>query len=614
MSDKTDILNNPLPTGEIPEEKKIRNAVILPDGTKPVPMGSGVITGILGAGGMANVYEIWNAQLEVNRAVKLLHPNYTVDQKQRFQTEMKICANLHHPNIVEIHAVGAWNGLPYIEMERVKGSPLDRMITERGALPLEVCTAVGILITRALRHAHNQEYVLYGTAYHGVIHRDLKPSNIMISQEGAVKLMDFGIARPTDASIHTTDGAILGTMQYLSPEQLDGKEADVRTDIYSMGTILYEMLTGVQAFPEQNISKLMLSKIRNAYKPLDNYNLRIPSRFRALIHRCMVQDREKRTRNSDVLLNELTRFHRSVTLLSPEQVVEQYMGKTEVRHTVVGRRRVIPVRLILGVCAAVAAAAAGVTLYGRAQRLSADRTRAEQARPADEVARTPSPPPVEPVTAAKPPVPERVTAAPRAEPAPSAAKEHRRQSAPAPAPAPFEALTARYGTTDLQTIFCKEVEAASYASALDVYEALTAEQAQTTKVMLYRLRALDRTGRSAQLTGLLAAHFIADGEYHIIKAKYALSTGDVAGCRASIARGLTTPTAALDPSLLRTEALYLRALCDSRDFDAAPSQETVKKALDSWFEVKAAMRASADHAYYKKAVDEMQRIRIPAQK
>ena len=91
--------------------KRMRNAVILPDGTKREPMGSGVITGLLGVGGMANVYEIWNPQLEVNRAVKLLHPNYTEDTKQRFQTEIKITAKLHHPNIIEIHAVGQWNGL-----------------------------------------------------------------------------------------------------------------------------------------------------------------------------------------------------------------------------------------------------------------------------------------------------------------------------------------------------------------------------------------------------------------------------------------------------------------------------------------------------------------------
>lgn len=246
-------------------------------------MGSGVITGILGVGGMANVYEIWNAQLEVGRAVKLLHPNYTEDTRQRFQTEIKITAKLHHPNIIEIHAVGQWNSLPFIEMERIDGETLEKILADRGALPLEVCTSVALLIGSALQYAHNQEYVIYGHQYHGVIHRDLKPSNIMVPANGVVKLMDFGIARPTDASIHTTDGAILGTMQYLSPEQLEGKEADIRTDIYALGTVLYEMVTGVKAFPEHNVSKLMLSKIKNDYKSIDQYMLKIPPRLRRVI-------------------------------------------------------------------------------------------------------------------------------------------------------------------------------------------------------------------------------------------------------------------------------------------------------------------------------------------
>jgi hypothetical protein len=133
--------------------KKAPHVVILPDGTKPLPLGSGTINSILGIGGMSNVYEIWNAHLEVKRAVKLLHPNYTTDSKQRFETEIKITAKLDHPNIVEIHAVGEWNGLPFIEMEKIDGVTLEKLITDRGGLPMEVCTSIGLLVGRALRYA-----------------------------------------------------------------------------------------------------------------------------------------------------------------------------------------------------------------------------------------------------------------------------------------------------------------------------------------------------------------------------------------------------------------------------------------------------------------------------
>lgn len=322
--------------------RPLRNAVILPDGTKEEPMGSGVITGILGVGGMANVYEIWNAQLEVGRAVKLLHPNYTEDTRQRFQTEIKITAKLHHPNIIEIHAVGQWNSLPFIEMERIDGETLEKILADRGALPLEVCTSVALLIGSALQYAHNQEYVIYGHQYHGVIHRDLKPSNIMVPANGVVKLMDFGIARPTDASIHTTDGAILGTMQYLSPEQLEGKEADIRTDIYALGTVLYEMVTGVKAFPEHNVSKLMLSKIKNDYKSIDQYMLKIPPRLRRVIQHAMAHDPEKRIVDATTFLNEIGKVHRTLTAELPGQVIQRYLGSAMVERTVVRERFVLP--------------------------------------------------------------------------------------------------------------------------------------------------------------------------------------------------------------------------------------------------------------------------------
>ena len=190
---------------------------MLPDGKEPIALASGTIAGILGTGGMARVYKIWNEKLEVFRAVKILLPTQQKDLKNRFETEVKITAKLHHPNIVEIYSVGEWNGLPYIEMELVEGDSLEAIIGRYGKLPFSVCSATAIFVARALVYAHGQEFLLYGKNYHGVIHRDLKPANIMISKSGEVKLMDFGIARPTEASLHTVEGNIVGTMQYLSP-------------------------------------------------------------------------------------------------------------------------------------------------------------------------------------------------------------------------------------------------------------------------------------------------------------------------------------------------------------------------------------------------------------
>jgi serine/threonine-protein kinase len=205
----------------VPEEESAPS-VILPDGTLPLPLGSGSIAGLLGTGGMSNVYKIWTPQMETYRAVKLMKPPLSLESRHRFQTEIRIMAALSHPNIVEIHGVGEWNTLSYIEMEMIDGFTLAGIIAKKGALPIPVCTAIGLLVARALCYAHDREYVLYGKSYRGIIHRDLKPSNIMVANDGRVKLMDFGIARPVDASLMTVDGAIMGTVQYLAPEQIEG--------------------------------------------------------------------------------------------------------------------------------------------------------------------------------------------------------------------------------------------------------------------------------------------------------------------------------------------------------------------------------------------------------
>jgi serine/threonine protein kinase len=130
--------------------------LILPDGTQPLPLGSGSIAGLLGVGGMSNVYKIWNPQLEQHRAVKLMKPDLSPDSRQRFQTEIKITAALSHPNIIEIHSVGEWNTLSFIEMEFIDGATLSDIINNHGALPIEVCVALGILMARALIYAHDK--------------------------------------------------------------------------------------------------------------------------------------------------------------------------------------------------------------------------------------------------------------------------------------------------------------------------------------------------------------------------------------------------------------------------------------------------------------------------
>ena len=218
-------------------------------GTK---LGPYEISGPLGAGGMGEVYKAADTRLNRTVAIKVLPPHLSDDleRRQRFEREAQTIASLNHPNICTLYDVGRQGDVDFLVMEYLQGETLASRLA-RDAMPLDEALKVAIQIADALEKAHGQ----------GVTHRDLKPGNVMLT-EGGAKLLDFGLAKlsqsrhPSTASSvtapispsATTPGTILGTMQYMSPEQLEGKEADARTDLFAFGAVLYEMVTGRKAF------------------------------------------------------------------------------------------------------------------------------------------------------------------------------------------------------------------------------------------------------------------------------------------------------------------------------------------------------------------------------
>ncbi|MDR0331005.1 MAG: serine/threonine protein kinase, partial [Chitinispirillales bacterium] len=299
-----------------------------PPNTRPIVgqtrLGSCLVTDIIGDGGMATVYRVWNEPLEVFRAVKLLS---RVEHRGRFETEAKITAKLSHEGIVDIHSIGEWNGTPYMEMALVDGPTLQRILAERGKLPEIVCAAIAALVAKALAYAHSETYMLAGQEYCGIIHRDLKPANIMITASGAVKLIDFGIARPTQASLHTMEGNIAGTMYYLSPEQMDGGEVDNRSDIYSLGTILYEMATGAKTFPQESITELMKRKSSNKFKSPHEFS--VNTNLANIIHRCLRRTPAKRYQHAQELADDLQKFCETMTRQAPTAILENFFSGAE---------------------------------------------------------------------------------------------------------------------------------------------------------------------------------------------------------------------------------------------------------------------------------------------
>ena len=276
----------------------------LSNGTK---FGPYEILGAAGAGGMGEVYKARDTRLDRTVAVKVLPSHLSSDARlrQRFEREARAVSSLNHPQICVLYDVGQQDGTDYIVMEYLEGETLAQRL-ERGALLLEQVLKFGIQIADALDKAHRQ----------GVVHRDLKPGNIMLTASGA-KLMDFGLAKaavapasswtvaPTMTSPVTQQGTIVGTFQYMSPEQVEGGEVDARTDIFAFGAVLYEMLTGRRAFPGKTALSVASAVMEKEPEPISTLAPMTPPALERTIRKCLAKDPEDRWQTARDLLLEL---------------------------------------------------------------------------------------------------------------------------------------------------------------------------------------------------------------------------------------------------------------------------------------------------------------------
>jgi tRNA A-37 threonylcarbamoyl transferase component Bud32 len=308
------------------KSKASSSAFQIPYDGEKVPMGSGVTQRVLGKGGMGVVYLIYCKELESYRAVKVLtlNSNDEAHLAARFKTEAKIAVNMHHTNIVQSYLVGEWNNLPFIEMEYIQGNDVAELVNQVGRLPNEVACGIAVNVCRGLVHAHKQPYQLNGQSYRGVVHRDLKPANIRLSETGDVKILDFGIARPATTSIHTIAGRFTGSILYAAPEQIELQEIDFRTDVYSFGLVLHEMLSGRFAFNQPNLSKLLQAKLAGKYTPIEKCAPKIPSQLSRIVDKCLAVDKEDRYASSDILLDAIEDACGRLSRERPEAIVQDW--------------------------------------------------------------------------------------------------------------------------------------------------------------------------------------------------------------------------------------------------------------------------------------------------
>jgi hypothetical protein len=211
-------------------------------------------------------------------------------------------------------------------MEFVDGLSLKQLIDQEKRLPFTVAVSIIRFVCKALHYAHNQVFTLYGKSYEGIVHRDIKPANILLTREGIPKLADFGIAKPTDISLHTVGQKVMGTFTYLSPEQLNGEPLDRRSDIYSLGIVLYECITGEKAFPQKTLADLIREKLRNQYRSIDSFGIEIPKKLEQIIDKSMEINRDKRYENAEEFGNELYDVLKKTTEETPERILSIHLS------------------------------------------------------------------------------------------------------------------------------------------------------------------------------------------------------------------------------------------------------------------------------------------------
>ena len=250
------------------------------------------VLGELGQGAMGVVYKARDPLIDRVVAIKTINLSLAMDEKEeyegRFYQEAKAAGRLNHPNIVTIYDVGRSGEVAYIAMELLEGRELRDIMNEGALLPIDQVLNIVAQVAQGLAYAHEYE----------IVHRDVKPSNIMVIRDGHVKITDFGIARMASSSVRTQTGMVLGSPKYMSPEQVMGKSIDQRSDIFSLGVMLYEMLTGKAPFDGENVNAIMYQTLNGIPPPPNTVNPAVPEMVNFIVAKALAKRVDDRYQNA----------------------------------------------------------------------------------------------------------------------------------------------------------------------------------------------------------------------------------------------------------------------------------------------------------------------------
>src|ERR1700689_5328095 len=292
----------PRPTSEAAAQGQLQPGTLLAERFE--------ILQLLGQGGMGAVYKARDTELERLVALKLIRPELASHPEilRRFKQELILAREVTHRNVIRIFDLGQAQGIKFITMEFVEGRDLRGLIHEKGKLTVDEAVPIILQISAALDAAHTA----------GVVHRDLKPQNVMSDKDGRVYVMDFGIARSLEHQGMTQTGALMGTPEYMSPEQAKGEKVDARSDLFALGIIFYEMLTGISPFKADTAMAMMFKRTQERAAPLAQLNLGVPGVISDIVSKCLEIKTEERYQTAREVINDLEAFtaepHRGSTI------------------------------------------------------------------------------------------------------------------------------------------------------------------------------------------------------------------------------------------------------------------------------------------------------------
>ena len=295
----------------------------------------------LGKGGMGSVYKVFDKKVKEEVALKLLKSEIAADEKtiERFSNELKLARKIIHKNIGRMYELMEEEGTHFITMEYVPGEDLKSFIRRARQLTVGAAVSIAKQVCEGLAEAHKL----------GVVHRDLKPRNIMIDKEGNARIMDFGIARSLRAKGITAEGTIIGTAEYMSPEQVEGKEVDQRSDIYSLGIILYEMLIGKVPFEGDKPLSIVYKHKHETPQDPKKLNAQIPNELSQLILTCLEKNREKRYQSAEEALSELKKIEKGIPITEREIPKKKPIMSKEITLTFGLKKLLIPALVVIAI-------------------------------------------------------------------------------------------------------------------------------------------------------------------------------------------------------------------------------------------------------------------------